>query len=564
MKELLDQALFYLDALWRRRWQVVGISFMLVAMAWSAVAYLPNQYTSSARIYVDTENVLRPLLRGLTVDSDLQHQVQVMRLTLLSRPNLEEVARMTDLDIEAETPSAYEQLIDRLESNINVNSDRQNIFSISYTHRDAQTARNVVQALTTLFVENNLGESREDIDNAQGFLTRQVQLYEEKLNEAERRLARFRQDNLLFLPGQSGLQEALQERRSQLEDLRAQLKDARDKRALLQEELAQTPEMVGAQAGVGGGPPSNLQIRIMETRGQLEELTARYTEQHPDVVTLKRRLERLQQQLENQLAGPAQIGGEQASGSIPNPVYSSMRMELLNTRAEIQSLEDQVRRAEQNVAELEGRINLVPEVEAELKRLSRDYEIIRSQYESLRSRQESAELTADRDRQGNEFAFRMIESPQLPNLPSGPNRALLLIAGFFLSLGAGIGIAWLLAMVKITYGSVDHLRNDFDLPVIGAISELGRPEHGDGKIPKDAIKVAVMAMILIASLGALLYVESRFGILEARMPVYAYLACLFTAGAVIFLLHHRRIRRRYELKHNPDTGDFVGGAVQAP
>jgi len=560
MKELLDQASHYLDALWRRRWQVFGIVFMVSALVWAAVAYLPDRYTSSARIYVDTQNVLRPLLRGLTVDSNLQHQVQVMRQTLLSRPNLEEVARMTDLDVQAETPAAYERLIDRLERDINVSADRENIFSISYTHKNPRMARNVVQALTTLFVENNVGESREDIDNAQTFLARQVQLYEAKLNEAEQRLAKFKQENVEFLPGQSGLQDELQGRRSQLASFRAQLKDARDKRALLEEELAQTPELIGQAVGTGGGPPSNLQIQIMETRGQLENLKARYTEQHPDVVTLQRRLDRLEEERARQMSGSG--GGSPTTGGLPNPVYSNIRMELLNTRALIQSLEDQVRRAEQSVTEIERRIRLVPEIEAELRRLNRDYDVIRSQYDTLRQRQESADLTADRDLQGSDFAFRMIEAPQLPELPSGPNRGLFLIVGLFLSIGAGLGTTWLLAMVKITYGSVEHLRRDFDVPVIGALSDIGRANTVAAHLRKEMFKAGAMGVLLLGSLAVLLFVESRFGLVELQMPVYGFLAVLFLIGATVFLVQHRRDQRRFDLNAIPSASEFGAPAVQ--
>jgi len=564
MKELLDQVLHYLDALWRRRWQVCSVAFMVAALAWAAVTQMPNHYTSSARMYVDTENVLRPLLSGLTVESNLDRQVEVMRQTLLSRPNLEEVARMTDLDVEAETAAAYERLIEELEKDIEITSNRQNIFKISYTHQDPRVARDVVQALTTLFVENNLGENREDIGNAQTFLRKQIDSYEKKLNEAEQRLAEFKQENMAFLPGQSGLQEKLQERRNRLEELRAQLKDARDKRALLKKELAETPKMAGQQVSGSSGPPSNIDVQIMETRGQLEDLKARYTKKHPDVVTLKRRLKRLQQERAQQMSGPGSGSGTSSAGSVPNPVYSNLRMELLRTRSEIQSLEDEVARTEKAVAETERRIKLVPEIEAKLKRLTRDYDVIRSRYQELRKRQETAQITADQDRQGSQFAFRTIESAQVPNLPSGPNRALFLSAGLVGSIGAGMGVAWLLAMVKITYGSVEHLRRDFEIPVIGAVSDLSQANSLTWHNRKEALKIIGLGLVLLASLGGLLYAESRFGLAAVRKPVYGYLAGLFSIGAGLFLFHHHRNRRRLEPEMNGAPHGPNDPAIQTP
>ncbi len=533
MKDALDQVFYYLDALWRRRWQVSGVAFMVAPLIWAYTASLPDQYTSSARIYVDTQNVLGPLLKGMTVDSNLDQQVEVMRQTLLSRPNIEEVARVTDMDIEAQTPAEMEGLINGLEQRITVGSDRQNLFQISYSGTDPQLAHDVVRALTTIFVENNLGRNQDDMDNAQSFLQRQIASYEEKLNAAERELSLFKQENLEFLPGQSGLQEALQQQESRLGQLRGQLKNALNKQEILEEEYAQTPEMLGASGLAGQGPPTQIDVQLMEARGELERLKARYTEQHPDVVTLQRRVDRLQRERDAQLSafGPEMPAEDAEGGTVPNPIRGQLRMELIRTKSEIEALRDQIEQAEKSVNSIIERVLLVPEVEAKLNRLTRDYEMIRSNYESLLARQQSANMTEQREQEGNQFAFRMVEPPTVPQIPSGPNRALFLAFGFVASLAAGAGVAWLLALIKVTYGSAEHLRRDFDIPVIGAVTETheggGASLAGAGKV----FGVSLMGLILLASLVALVYVESRFGLSAWSTQVYGYLGALFVIGA---------------------------------
>jgi len=557
MKEILDQLFFYLEALWRRRWQVSGIALMLAAAIWAIIASLPNYYTASARIYVDTGNVLGPLLRGMTVENDLNQQVRVMRQTLLSRPNLEEVARQTDMDIEASGPGDMEKMLQDLESRIKVEADRENLFRISYSGADRRLALEIVKSLTTLFVEGNLGQNRSDIDNAQVFLKRQVDEYEEKLNDAERKLARFKQDNLQFLPGQSGLQEELQAKRERLQVLRGQLQDAMNKRDLLRDELAATPEIIGQAAGGSLGPPTNIDVEIMEARSSLEQLKSRYTDQHPDVVTLQRRLDRLMDQKAAQGAGPGS-GPADSAATVPNPIFSDLRMELIRTRSEVQALRDQIARSEREVEELQRNIRLVPEVEAELKRLTRDYDVIRNNYENLLSRQESARLTAERESQGSEFAFRMIESPELPSLPSGPNRPLFLIAGFFVSIAAACGVAWLLALARVTYGSVEHLRRDFDIPVIGSLSIVGEQGRNDSPSAKEWVKLSGVIALMIVSLAGLLLAESRIGLQTVTTPVLGAMAVLFAIGLTIFYANFRYARSR-----NPATPDTGGLAAQA-
>ncbi|RMD91042.1 MAG: hypothetical protein D6807_00555, partial [Alphaproteobacteria bacterium] len=515
MKDILDQVIYYLGALWRRRWLVFGTVWTVAAVGWAAVVSLPNQYESSARIYVDTATVLGPLLKGVAVESDLNRQVQVMRQTLLSRPNLDQLVRMTDLDVTAPGPAAYEALINRLEDRIDLTADKQNLFTISFTDKDPRLARDVVQALTTIFVENNLGENRSDIDNAQQFLRRQIAEYEKSLDAAESALAKFKQDNMEFLPGQSGLAEKLASAKGQKASLEAQLEDARKRVALLEDELAKTPRMLGDVA-VAGGPPTNIEAQIVAIQAQLAELRARYTDEHPDVVVLKRRLENLLRQQEARIS--AATGGPNAGdtgGTVVNPVYSDLRIALVEEKGKVTTLEDQVRRAAQQVAQLERRIRLVPEVEAKMKKLTRDYEVIRQNYETLRSRLEAARISADRDEGGNRVNFRIIEAASLPALPSGPPRALFLIAVLFASLVAGGGVSWLLAVTQVTYGSVDHLKRDFPHKVIGVIGMV-MDDKGRRRHRREIILLVAGSALGLLALFTLLFLESRYGLVSVR------------------------------------------------
>ena len=542
MKEILDQAVYYLGALWRRRWLVFGTVWTIAALGWAAVVSLPNQYESSARIYVDTATVLGPLLKGLAVESDLNRQVEVMRRTLLSRPNLDELVRMTDLDVTARGPAAYEALINSVEDRIDLSSDKQNLFTISFRDTDRRRARDVVQALTTIFVENNLGENRSDIDNAQKFLSRQIVEYEKSLDNAESALAKFKQENMEFLPGQSGLAEKLGQARSQKSALEAQLEDAEKRVSLLEEELASTPRMLG-ETVAGSGPPSNIDAQIVEIQARLAELTSRYTEQHPDVVVLRRRLEGLLEQQRARLAAMGGATGSGNAGSVVNPVYSSLRIALVEEKGKVATLRDQVRRAGETVASLERRIRLVPEVEAKMKKLTRDYEVIKKNYEILRTRLESARISADRDEGGNRVNFRIIEAASMPALPSGPPRAMLLVAVLLASLAAGVAITALLAVTQVTYGSVHHLKRDFPNNVIGVISVVA-DEEGRRRERREIFLLSAGSIASFLAMFILLYLESRYGLPEVLALAWGLCAVPLVFG-VSALLHWRLTHRRH-------------------
>ena len=104
MRENVLELLSQLRGGWRFRWVAVGVAWAIALAGWFAVALMPNQYEARAKIFVDTDSVLKPLLAGLAVTTDPVSQVNMMARVLMTRPNLEKVARETDLALRAKTP----------------------------------------------------------------------------------------------------------------------------------------------------------------------------------------------------------------------------------------------------------------------------------------------------------------------------------------------------------------------------------------------------------------------------------------------------------------------------
>ena len=166
MHDVVVLLLRYARGTWRFRWWMLGIAWAVSVVGWSVVAKLPDQYEASARVYVDTSSVLRPLLQGIAINTgDTQKKIFLMTRTLLSRPNLEKVMRMTDLDLQATTDSEKEEIVDELKERITFSgTSRENLYTISYENDSADLAKLVVKSLLTIFMESNLGEVRKDQD----------------------------------------------------------------------------------------------------------------------------------------------------------------------------------------------------------------------------------------------------------------------------------------------------------------------------------------------------------------------------------------------------------------
>lgn len=518
MNEILPQFLFYANVLWQRRWVALAVGWVACVAGWAYVAAIPDVYQSRGRIYFDTSTILSPLLQGLTVNTNIRSEIDVMQRTLLSRPNLIRVAQMTDLDVTATSEQELDRLYTLIRANARVGTSGNNLFTISYDGADPKVARNVVQSFITLFVESNLGKNRQDMNAATDFLDRQIAEYETKLEEAEQRSAEFKRVNMALLPGQNGYTARLEKARKLLAELEADMSEAQTQHDVIKAELATIPAAVDARKSKSVGPPLSAENRIITVEAQLEQLLSVYTERHPDVVALTRRLGTLREELAGKIAAidiavAENVDGAGSAESVfrtPNPLYDLLRARAVNLTANVEVLKKQIATQRDVVADLESKAEAVPFVQAEFARLDRDYGVIRSNYQNLLGRRESARISMDRNVQADEVQFRVVDPPEIPVFPVGPDRSTMFMTGTVVGLGSGIGVALLLAFLNMSYATAGHLTKDFKYPVVGSImriSELNRRQLR----PVDFGAFASLLLALPLALVIILQIESSVG-----------------------------------------------------
>jgi polysaccharide chain length determinant protein (PEP-CTERM system associated) len=244
MHEIVRQVLSYLRGMWQYRWFGVAISWAVCVVGWVVVFLMPNLYEAKARVYVDTQSVLKPLLSGLAVQPNIQQQITMMSRTLISRPNLERVIRMSDMDIKLKTNEERERLVDSLAKQIQLGSaGRDNLYSISYQATKPEDAKRVVQSLLTIFVEGSLGDKRKDADSAKRFIDEQIKLYEQKLVIAENALKEFKRQNMGMMPSQGqDFVAKMQAAHARLSQARLELREAENARDAFKSQLSASRE----------------------------------------------------------------------------------------------------------------------------------------------------------------------------------------------------------------------------------------------------------------------------------------------------------------------------------
>jgi len=472
MQDALAQILSYALGIWRHRWKALFVAWVIAIGGWIHVANMPESYVANARVYVDTTSLLRPLMRGMTVTPNATERVTMMSNTLLSRPNLERLARMTDLDLQVQTEAQQDAMIRGLQNSISLRTTRNNntLYNISVTHPDRETARRLTQSLITVFIETTTSDQDTDRSQTQTFLNRQIEESETRLVEAETRRAEFRRNNVDMLPGESGTYYSrLRQAQSNLQEARLQLRELENRRQELQRQLDGEDPVFIAGGMVNPGNTA-LDQRIQSLHVQLDSLYTRYTERHPEIQRTQRLIEQLEAERQQQQLERGSDTGMASNPLSSSPVYQGMRSLLAETQAQAASLQVRVAEYEDRVKDLESRVNQIPFVEAQLTQLDRDYSILRDRHQQLLERRESARMSDDLQRSAGDVTFRVVDPPFVPLQPSQPNKPVLKAGVLVMALGAGGVIALLLALLHPIVTDARMLAQSTGLPLLGHVT----------------------------------------------------------------------------------------------
>jgi polysaccharide chain length determinant protein (PEP-CTERM system associated) len=492
MAELTALIISFFKAIGKYRWHAVAIAWIVAIIGWAVVLRMPNEYQASARVYVDTQNMLKPLLAGMTTMPNLEQQVMFMRRTLISRPNVERVMRMVDLDVKAKDTREHEEMVDLLMKQITMaGTERDDIYTISYNAPNPKLGRDVVQSLMTIFVEGSFGGKKQDSDKAVQFIDDQIKTYEEKLAAAENSLKEFkiRHNGVLPRTGGGDFGGQMAGNSDALMQARLELAEAEQARNTLRRQISGDVRP-GAKGGVIVANPE-LDARIAEVNKSLDALRMQYTEQHPDIVAGRRLLEQLQERKREEAKSPKRSSDPGAGYS---PMLQQMNVALSEAEARVASLRARVNEYVAREARMRTQSVQAPEIEAQLAQLNRDYEVNKENYQKLVASREAAKLSGDLSSATDMLTFRQIDPPTASDTPTGPHRLRLFSLVFVGALLAGLGAAFLMSQFRPTFLNQSKLREVAGVPVIGAVTMNWTEEQ---KVRRKRRLYAVGAAVLV-------------------------------------------------------------------
>lgn len=505
LENLKALVLHYVRGIWKNRWIAIAIAWPLMITGVLVIDRMTDRYTAETKVYIDTTSVLKPLLKGLAIQTDFEANVQLMVRKLLSRPNLERAARIMDMDIQVNTPEEMEKLITKIRDRVSISAkNRTGTYTISYSDENRERARKMVQTLLDIFVEDTLGKSVSESDSAIAFLDKQIQKYEDLLQEAETRREVFKRKNVGLMPKDgANYYTQLQEVNTQLETAQRELSESTNRRNKVRSQLDAFNQQHIATSTTNN---SVYDERIIAQEQKLDDLLLLYTEEHPDVINARQVLDSLIKRRDDDLRDKGQQ--TQLTDKSNNPVYQELQILLTQTEADISSLNARVTSFQAKSAELKKLVDIVPKIEAELQRLNRDYDIHKKNYSDLVQRREQAKISEEVETGTEQVKFRIIEPPFVPTKADFPNRPLFDVAVIVLALGIGYGVGLLIALFQPVFYSPLDLKNFVDLPILGAVSKFDT-EEVLAKRKRNLFYFSMANLIFVAMGIVLIFIHSR-------------------------------------------------------
>jgi polysaccharide chain length determinant protein (PEP-CTERM system associated) len=465
MNAIFEELRAALWSIWNRRWLALAVAWGVCCLGWLVVALIPNTYESHARIFVQLDDALAAQV-GIGT-SARKKEIERVTQTLTGAVNLEKVIRSTRIGDEVKSDRDMDAAVAKLVEKIKVKSTEDDLFEITAQSgrsdlsdgENALLAQDIVQKLIDIFREDNLGSSRGDMRDTINFLDQQLAERQKDLEAAELKQQDFESQHPELIGGAGAIAQKLENRREDLRSLEADLAAAQSSLAAVTGQLGGTPRTMTVPGQTGGA-----QGALLQAQSNLSDMRARgLTDSHPDVIAIERQIASLQKQVAAQ--GPK-------AGGMPNPAYASLESIKAERQANVEALQSRHAALQSEINQFVANQEMEPGAAAEAQRISRDYDVLRKQYDKLLQDREELRLRGQVENERSSVKFNVIDPPTTPRVPEAPNRPLLLLGVLVLGIAAGCGAGWGMGQLRSSFATAGKLETVFELPVIGTISQV--------------------------------------------------------------------------------------------
>jgi polysaccharide chain length determinant protein (PEP-CTERM system associated) len=510
---------YYLNMGIRRRWWLIISTIIVWAAALGLSLILPAKYKSETLVLVEQETVPVQIVAP-NVSVDLQQRLQNLTEETLSRPRLAQIINEFHLYGNVPGQVVPDDAVKQMRSDISVELIRStgrayiSAFKIIYSASSPERAQKVTSRLASLFIQDSLGSQQRQSEDTTSFLGSQLEEARKDLEKQEKLLREYRSKNLGELPEQmAGNVQILSGLQDRLQSATASLHQAQQQKLYLGSMIgwsnSATPN-TNAEGDAPGTISTPLDEQINKMKADLANLSARYTQRHPDVVHLKEQIANAEE-MKRQMAEGEAPGGVAAVQRNQHPItpLTQLQSQFKANELEIANRKQEIKNIEKEIGQYQARLNLTPVREQQLAEVTRNHEQSRTHYESLLAKKLQSEMATDLSKRQQSGQFRSIDPPTLPQKAYWPNRLKFSVIGLFLGTLIGLLAIALKETIDARIYGEDDLSRWVTVPVIATVPPLTTTAERKRQAWQRGVEIAVASALaaLVPALTFMAYLK---------------------------------------------------------
>ncbi len=470
----------------RQKWWIIIPFIASIVLSYGYYKRAPKIYKATTLILVREQEVSEDYVKS-TVGSSVSDRLNTLAQQILSRTHLERVAKEYSLYSDKIGTLTMEEIIEAMRKAIIIevqqtrSRDRniENTFTISYEGRDPRKVMMVTNRLASLFIEENLKAREKQAVGTSDFLEGELSVIEVALKEKEKDIRAFKEGYMGELPGQLDANLKILERlQDQIKNNTDSRKASEERRIMLQREISELSGQITSGIGDGVVLEDSPFAKLTQLKARLSELRSMYTDKHPDVIDTKIQIARL----ENDIVQQGNVNEKASSkGSPPilNPSVARLKAELSEVELEITRLKIEEKSLKKQIAEYQRRVEITPKREQELAALTRDYNLLEANYQSLLDKKIHAKMAENLERQQLGERYKVLDPARMPEKPFKPEPQKIMLVGAFLGLLLGGGLGYMRETMDRSFHKIEEIEDVLSFPVIATLPRI--KTRGAGK-----------------------------------------------------------------------------------
>lgn len=430
----------YLQILVRNKERFVVIALLLMTVVFAVSFVLPRKYQASSTVFIE-KNVISDLVKGITVTPSMEDTINVLTYAITSRTLMTKVVDNLDLNL-SKSEKETENLIKMLQSNTKVKVKDKNLFIISFTDKNPRVARDFVNTLVRLYIEENMSSKRGESYDATKFLSEQIETFNTKLEKAEDEVNAYKREKGGIISIDEGkLFEEINTAQQKLYDLELRRRQLEGMRQVTRR--ANDP----------------LESRLNALQKRLDELRVEYTDSYPDVVKVKGDIETVKEQMKAR-------GGAESQPLEPQ--------ELARIESEVAAIKVTEKGLQRYINTNRSLLQSIPSAKAGLDKLELEKKNQKNIYDQLFARHGQSEVSKQMEVQDKSTTFRIVDPALLPVKPSSPDRLKIMLLGMVAGVAGSFGLLFLLDQFDTSVKELGFVKG-LGAPVLAIIPRMQDP-----------------------------------------------------------------------------------------